>query len=138
MENIAEKQSYDPELKVQLLLDALAALGEKPVEEGSLIARLCSLLIIVFGDTIQKLGSTKVSKQEDRPSASLSLQRSFDRLRLWSDNYGICAGEQDTSFSKSRHLRRTTTEILTSISDTVLESMFLFSFMAPQVCLVFI
>ncbi|CAG1965751.1 unnamed protein product [Fusarium graminearum] len=121
MENIAEKQSYDPELKVQLLLDALAALGEKPVEEGSLIARLCSLLIIVFGDTIQKLGSTKVSKQEDRPSASLSLQRSFDRLRLWSDNYGICAGEQDTSFSKSRHLRRTTTEILTSISDTVLE-----------------
>ncbi|QPC61944.1 hypothetical protein HYE67_004175 [Fusarium culmorum] len=120
MENIAEKQSYDPALKVQLFLDALAALGERPVEEGSLIARLCSSLIIVFGDTIQNLGSTKVSKQ-DRPSASLSLQRSFDRLRLWSDNYGICAGEQDTNFSKSRRLRHATTEILTSISDTVLE-----------------
>ncbi|QPC79279.1 hypothetical protein HYE68_010031 [Fusarium pseudograminearum] len=121
MENIAEKQSYDPALKVQLFLDALAALGERPVEEGSLIARLCSSLIIVFGDTIQKLGSTKVSKQEDRPSDSLSIQRSFDRLRLWSDNYGICAGDQDTNFSKSRRLRRATTEILTSISDTVLE-----------------
>ncbi|KAI1057224.1 hypothetical protein LB507_001649, partial [Fusarium sp. FIESC RH6] len=120
MESLNERDGYDPAAKVRLFLDALAVLNERPLDEESIVARLCSLLLVVFRDIIQKLTDSKFLADGKAP-VSISLQRSLDRLRLWSDGYRICAGDQDVNFIKSRRLRRTTIEVLVSISDTLLE-----------------
>ncbi|KAJ4024436.1 hypothetical protein NW766_000672 [Fusarium irregulare] len=120
MESLNERDGYDPAAKVRLFLDALAVLNERPLDEESIVARLCSLLLVVFRDIIQKLTDSKLHTDGKAP-VSISLQRSLDRLRLWSDGYRICAGDQDVNFIKSRRLRRTTIEVLVSISDTLLE-----------------
>ncbi|KAJ4136362.1 hypothetical protein NW768_003974 [Fusarium equiseti] len=120
MENLNERDGYDPAAKIRLFLDALAVLDEKPLDEESIVARLCSLLLIVFRDIIQKFTDSKLHADEKVP-VSISLQRSLDRLKLWSDGYRICAGDQDVNFIKSRRLRRAAIEVLVSISDTLLE-----------------
>jgi hypothetical protein len=127
MEKLFKQDAYDAASKVRLFLDTLAVLDGKPPNEESLVARLCSSLLLVFHDTIQRVDGSKLPEEEDKPSVSISLRRSLDRLRLWSDGYGICTGDQDVNFSKSRRLRRATTETLINISDTVLESRFISS-----------
>lgn len=122
MESLNEQDGYDPAAKVRLFLDALAVLDEKPLDEESIVARLCSLLLVVFRDIIQKFTDSKVHTDKKAP-VSISLQRSLDRLKLWSDGYRICAGHQDVNFIKSGRLRRATIEVLVSISDALLESM---------------
>ena len=124
MESLNERDGYDPAAKVRLFLDALAVLDEKPLDEESIVVRLCSLLLVVFRDLIQKFTDSKLQPDEKAP-ISISLQRSLDRLKLWTDGYRICAGDQDVNFIKSRRLKRATIEVLVSISDTLLESKFL-------------
>ncbi|CAG7565685.1 unnamed protein product [Fusarium equiseti] len=116
MESLNEQDGYDPAAKVRLFLGALAA----HFVEESIVARLCSLLLVVFRDIIQKLTDSNLHADEKAP-VCISLQRSFDRLKLWSDGYRICAGDQDVNFIKSGRLRHATIEVLASISDALLE-----------------
>ena len=101
-----------------------AALAEKPESAGdrSLVARLCAESITVFQVIVKHLLSAK-EEGEEAAKTHTSLQRSFSRLKLWSDGYGIAGGELDAIFAKSQYARRATLPILASIGRTLVESM---------------
>ena len=117
-----EPEGHDTASKARTPMDAPAVLDVESHEGKSIVARLCPLLFVVFRDIIQKFRNSRLHDDQKMPT-SISLQRSVERLRLWSDGYQICAGGQDINFISSGRLKRATIEVLVSISDTLLESM---------------
>lgn len=70
---------YNPASKVQLFRDALAVLKDKPIDDQRIVPCLCSLLLVVFRDIIERLRDSKIHENDNTP-ARTSLQRSLDRL----------------------------------------------------------
>lgn len=129
MERLHEKRDYDAASIIQQFLTTSSlAEGVAPREE-SLIARLCLEAIEVFQSIIIDLGSLPttgggeetVKGRSDR-GARISLERSYSRLNLWFDGYGIGVGKVDDTFAKSQKLRRATLKILISVSETLYTS----------------
>ncbi|KAJ4256721.1 hypothetical protein NW762_008817 [Fusarium torreyae] len=89
--------------------------------EKSLVARLCCESLDVF-QAIIKLFKASIYVAIFEEKALISFRRSLDRLQLWSDDYGICAGRQDANLAKSTSLRRATLKILISISEILFEN----------------
>lgn len=90
--------------------------GNRPAG-ASIIAQLC----VETTSQIQNLleyHSHKNWSSVDAPKTYNSLKRSYSRLRLWSDGYGISDGHLDDLFAKSKNVRHGTLKILVSISKT--------------------
>lgn len=118
---LACQSSHDPELKVDqyLTTGVIHADGNENVEDKCLAARLCADTIELFQWMIQHL-----STQADVPKdVNTSLRRSYSRLKLWSDGYGISQGKLDHVFAKSWKIRRATLKILASIGRALAERM---------------
>lgn len=107
---------------IKRFLDS-APLAGGDLDERSLVARLCADCISVFRLIIRKLeiSMDKGAAIQDS-QVYTSIQRSFGRLLLWSDGYGITSGKLDSVFAKAQGLRQATLKILATISQTLTES----------------
>lgn len=121
MNSLKDEGTVDPNYLIRFFLDA--ATGETPHVDASLVARLTDGTIAVFQD-INKSLIDRVKESSESQSYSFSLGRSSDRLRLWSDGYGISSGTLDDIFERSSRLRGATLEVLCSIGSTLTESKF--------------
>ncbi|KAK1543819.1 hypothetical protein CPAR01_04452 [Colletotrichum paranaense] len=115
MSSLRDEGAVDTNYLIRLFLDTPAE--ETPHVGASLVARLAEGTIAVFRD-IQKSPIDDVKGDSESEPYLVSLGRSSDRLRLWSDGYGISSGASDDLFERSSRLRGATLEILSSIAST--------------------
>ncbi|KAK7443092.1 hypothetical protein Landi51_09295 [Colletotrichum acutatum] len=118
MSSLRDEEAVDTNYLIRLFLDAPAE--ETPHVGASLIARLAEGTIAVFQD-IQKTPIDEVKGNFETRSYLVSLGRSSDRLRLWSDGYGISSGGSDDLFEQSSRLRGARLEVLSSVELTLTE-----------------
>ncbi|OHE91464.1 hypothetical protein CORC01_13236 [Colletotrichum orchidophilum] len=118
MDSLRNKRAVDPKYLLRLFLNA--AVGEIPLTGASLVARLTKDTIAVFQYINRSIVDGAKAGLESQPY-SVSLGRSLDRLRLWSDGYRISSGGFDDIFEQSSRLRRATLKILSSIGLTLTE-----------------
>ncbi|KAL8348808.1 hypothetical protein RB601_002246 [Gaeumannomyces tritici] len=93
--------------------------GDVVDHRSGLVGRLCAECIAVFRETLRAI--SKEREALNGGEAYTSLERSYGRLRLWSDGHGIAAGKFDEVFDRSKGLRYTILKLLTSISSTLIE-----------------
>lgn len=122
MELLKQQDDYDRAQMVQKYLQANPH-NEKPPNEKSLAARLCAKIHDIFRAIIEYLLINNESPNLTEPY--LSLERSFSRLKLWSDGYGVSKGELDDVFARSRTVCRATLKLLASIGATLTERKFI-------------
>ncbi|KAK1671438.1 hypothetical protein BDP55DRAFT_752919 [Colletotrichum godetiae] len=118
MDSLKTEETIDTNYLIRSFLSA--ATGESPHVGASLVARLTDGTITVFQD-INKLLIDRAKGIPESHAYAISLGRSSDRLRLWSDGYGISSGASDDIFERSSRLRGATLEILCSIGSTLTE-----------------
>lgn len=122
MELLKKQDICDPGRTVREFLEATPhASNEEPPDTKSLTARLCVESLELFRAIIKRL-----QKRDDYPRSKskahyISIERSYGRLKLWSDSYDISQEELDELLAKSRKLRRATLKLLTSISTTLMD-----------------
>ncbi|KAL8321172.1 hypothetical protein RB597_007450 [Gaeumannomyces tritici] len=104
---------------VQQYLAQLCHLGDVVDHRSGLVGRLCAECIAVFRETLRTF--SKEREALNGGEGYTSLERSYGRLRLWSDGHGIAAGKFDEVFDRSKGLRHTILKLLTSISSTLIE-----------------
>ncbi|RYC56812.1 hypothetical protein CHU98_g9402 [Xylaria longipes] len=117
MEGIPLTETHDASLIIRQFLSEAPQNNQKP-DERTLTARPCSENLELFRELL------KVSTNEHYPiskSDLVSLERSFGRLKLWSDGYGVAAGRLDEVFSRSQMLRSAALELLGSLATTLTE-----------------
>lgn len=119
MNSLRDEGAVDTNYLIRLFLDTPAE--ATPHVGASLVARLAAGTMAVFQD-IQKGPIDGVERDSESQSYLVSLGRSSDRLRLWSDGYGISSGASDDLFERSSRLRGATLEILSSIGLVLTES----------------
>ena len=90
-------------------------LGEA-LDSFNTTSTLCAQLISHF-----KLVLNRVETQPNGKGISISLERSYSRLKLWSDDYGIAVGNLDGLFGFSRSIRRATQKLLLEIGSILTE-----------------
>lgn len=116
MELLKRQEGYDRTQIVHQYLEANTH-HDNPPDEKSTVARLCAesqgLFRAVIKEFLKRNGDSNPSKQY------VSLERSFSRLKLWSDGYGVSQGELDNVFAKSRTVRHATSKLLASIGATL-------------------
>jgi hypothetical protein len=96
--------------------------GEGLVDK-SVTARLCDAALGFYKELLRHL-----SEQLDVSKVvRMSLQRTYSLMVLWSDGYGVREGDLDDILAKSRNIRRDTLKILSSVANTLLDSMLLIS-----------
>lgn len=88
--------------------------------ECSHLSRLCCECTSLFRLVAQALIKHHTVDEAKR-AALISLQRSYSRVKIWSDQYGVSNGGLDALFSNSRELQRDTAKLITSISATLTE-----------------
>ncbi|KAI0411103.1 hypothetical protein F5X98DRAFT_64653 [Xylaria grammica] len=95
---------------------------DQKLDERSLIARLCVETSVLFKQIIKLLFNDGIPSLEPH---RISLQRSFSRLIMWSNGYGIADGLMDEVFAKSRSLRCSVIHLLASIATTLTDRLLL-------------
>ncbi|KAI1739983.1 hypothetical protein F4680DRAFT_420875 [Xylaria scruposa] len=115
MELSASIQAYDASLTINQFLSGASQDNQKP-DERTLTARLCGESLELFRELL-KISTNERSSTSDPDY--VSLQRSFERLKLWSDGYGVAAGRLDKVFSKSHMLRTAALKLLGSLATTL-------------------
>ncbi|KXH59792.1 hypothetical protein CSAL01_07311 [Colletotrichum salicis] len=101
MDSLKNEEFADTNYLIGLFLDA--ATGETPHVGASLAARLTEGTIAVFQD-INKSLIDRAKERQDLQSYSISLGRSFDRLRLWSAGIGLTLTETSKLIVTVQHL----------------------------------
>ncbi|EJT69699.1 hypothetical protein GGTG_12582 [Gaeumannomyces tritici R3-111a-1] len=87
--------------------------GDVVDHRSGLVGRLCAECIAVFRETLRAI--SKEREALNGGEAYTSLERSYGRLRLWSDGHGIAAGKFDEVFDRSKGLRYTILKLLTRL-----------------------
>lgn len=90
--------------------------------ERSHLAQLCSECLALFQIILKALRTSTDSKTKKRRKMLVSLERSYGRMRIWSDENGAADGGLDAILAASRDLRRDTLRYIMSISQTLTES----------------
>ncbi|KAI0856730.1 hypothetical protein F4860DRAFT_491809 [Xylaria cubensis] len=112
MEFSTSIEAYDASLIINQFLSEASQENQKP-DERSLTARLCGESLGLFYELL------KISTNERNSTSDVSLQRSFGRLKLWSDGYGVAAGRLDKVFTNSRMIRTAALKLLGSLAATL-------------------
>ncbi|KAI0101570.1 hypothetical protein GGR51DRAFT_530147 [Nemania sp. FL0031] len=115
MEGLSLMESYDAPLVIRQFLSEAPQNNQKP-DERTLTARLCGENLELFREILKI--STREGYQMSE-SELVSLERSFGRLKLWSDGYGVAAGHLDEVFTGSRMLRISALKLLGSLATTL-------------------
>ncbi|KAI1851129.1 hypothetical protein JX266_003794 [Neoarthrinium moseri] len=120
MDHFKAQGTHDASLHIRQFLEASqTGHGIERPDERSHTARLCAETLALFAEAVRTL--SKGENGDISKSDRISLERSFGRLKLWSDGHGIARGEVDKTFEGSRKLRRAALKILGSISVTLTE-----------------
>lgn len=132
LQDLLESQSsYDPDVIVLAGGSARIDAAHGDAGDKSLAARFCSETTELFRLMIRHL-STQVKVPKD---AATSLGRSYSRLKLWSDGYGVSQGKLDDVFARSRKIRSATLKSLGSIGETLTERAYLSVILCQNDCL---
>ena len=94
-----------------------AEAGDASARERSTVSRLSRECLRVF-KAILKHGAPSLDEASKR-----AIVHSYSSFVLWIDGYGVAEGDIDTRLEKSRALRRSIFELLTSISTTLMNSL---------------
>lgn len=93
------------------------------LEERSCVAQICKECLFVLQTTLRKFCTSGLSLSANQKKVTkVSLQRSFGRLKLWSDEHSVTGGALDGFLAESLSLERSVLKILTSIGETLTES----------------
>lgn len=92
------------------------------LEERSHLAQLCSECILLFKVILNTLPSNGDSVSKEMKTISISLKRSYGRLKIWADENGAIDGTLDATLAASPDLRRDILKYIVSISHTLSES----------------
>lgn len=121
MESIASQNVPNSVGILQHSLTATVASYEH-LEERSRVAQLCEECLFILRAIIEDFGTSGRPLAADQKKTKLSLQRSFGRLKLWSDDHSIPEGTLDGVLAESLSLKRHVLKVLTSIGETLTES----------------
>lgn len=91
-------------------------------EERSRVAQISMECLFLLQTILKKFSTSGMSLSEDQKTTKISLQRSFGRLKLWSDEHSILEGAIDGILAESSSLEHNVLKILTSIGETLTES----------------
>lgn len=78
----------------------------------------------MFQKILKHLGSGPKSSSNNQKSAAISLQRSYHRLKIWSDENGVAPGDLESILTASTPLQRETLKLILSIAEILTESMY--------------
>lgn len=92
------------------------------LEERSCVAQICEECLLILQTTLRKFCTFGLSLSTNQKMTKVSLQRSFGRLKLWSDEHNVPGGALDGVLAESSSLERSVLKILTSIGETLTES----------------
>ena len=121
MELLKKQEAYDTTQIVRQFLEATPDGSDEESQPNtkSLTARLCTENLELFRTIVKQLKKHRNYSKSGTKPHYISLERSYSRLKLWSDNYGVSQGELDEVLAKSRKLRRAALKLLTSIATTL-------------------
>lgn len=97
------------------------------VEDRSHLAQLCSECILLFEIILKALGAINHSRSKERKMMEISLERSYGRMKIWSEENGAADGSLDATLAASRDLQRDTRKYFVSISQTLTESKYIYT-----------
>lgn len=92
------------------------------LEERSHLAQLCSECIVLFQIILKTLPANRDSVSKEMKTMSITLQRSYGRMKLWADENGATNGALDATLAASPELRQDLRTYIVSISQTLSES----------------
>lgn len=92
------------------------------LEERSRVAQICEECLFLLRAAIKEVSTSGRFLAPDAKNTKLSLQRSFGRLKLWSDEHSVPEGALDGVLAESSSLERHVLKVLTSIGETLTES----------------
>lgn len=127
MKSLHSGDAYSPTAIVQKYLEDEQVL-ETVSQDRSLTAQLCGECILLFQKILKVLNYTGPSSSREHKAFAVGLQRSYSRVKIWSDENGITQGNLDEIFTASPVLQRDTFKLISSISRTLTESMLNFDF----------
>jgi hypothetical protein len=111
------RETYNPKLHIEEWRRAANQSTDEP-DQGSILACLVTQCICLYREIIYHLPKTQFPKD-----TRISLERSYGSLVLWNKAHQVSDGSLDGLMSKSRTVRLTILETLTSIGRTLTESM---------------
>lgn len=91
------------------------------LEERSRVAQICEGCSVLLQTCLKNFCASRLSLSTDQKLTKISLQRSFGRLKLWSDEHSIPEGAIDGILAESPFLEHNVLKILTSIGETLTE-----------------
>lgn len=103
------------------------------VEERSHLAQLCSEAILLFQIILKTLPANGDSVSKKGRTMEISLKRSYERMKMWSDENGVVDGGLDATLAASRDLQRDTLKYIVSISQTLTESKSIYTSNAQEI-----
>lgn len=92
------------------------------LEERSHLAQLCSECILLFQIILKALPANSDSVSKQMKTMSISLKRSYGRMKIWVDENGAIDGSLDTTLAACPDLRRDIFKYIVSISQALSES----------------
>lgn len=92
------------------------------VEERTPLAQLLAECILLFEIILKALGANDASRSNERKMIEISLERSYGRMKIWSEENGTADGSLDETLAASPDLQRDTRKYIVSISHTLTDS----------------
>lgn len=96
--------------------------GENILEDHDRVARICDECLSLFQMILKHHSKDPLSSSNEHKMAHVSLQRSYGRLKMWSDKHGASSGGIDKILTTSSALKIDALEYLTSIGQTLANS----------------
>ncbi|KAJ4392154.1 hypothetical protein N0V93_005777 [Gnomoniopsis smithogilvyi] len=111
----ARAQEYPDSVSVvqQYLIETEA--GFEIIKEHSRVAQICAECLFLFQTALKNVKILRASSLREQQMAKISLQRSYSRLKTWSDDHNVSEGGIDEVLFGSFKLESSVLKLLTSI-----------------------
>lgn len=121
MESIRSQDVADSVTLVQQYL-----IGTEPglgvIERHDIVGLICAECLFLFQIVLKGLSTSLSPPARERQMAEVSLQRSYGRMKMWSDEHKILEGGIDGVLVASRALQRVVLRYLTNIGQILADS----------------
>ncbi|KAG8156624.1 hypothetical protein KVR01_013575 [Diaporthe batatas] len=118
MESSTSQDVHGGTAIVQQYLQDVDPLGTG-MEGQSHLTLLSSQCILLFQIILKALRAKRSSASAERQFLDISLERSYERLKIWSDENGMADGNLDAKLEESRDLQRDTLKYVVSIGQAL-------------------
>lgn len=96
--------------------------GQDTPEGLNRVATICAACLSLFKETLRYLEKNRLSWSKEQKTAVISLQRSYGRLKMWSDEHDVTGGGIEEALLGSWGLQRDILKHFTSIGQTLADS----------------